>query len=151
VNLNNRHNAAFTPTDSGPDPYVENILRDAVQNNNFRAAVWTGNNLQTVLMSIKPGEDIGLEVHPDVDQMLYILQGRAKTMMGPSKETLDFEAPVEPGYAIFVPAGTWHNIINTGRMPLKLFTVYAPPEHPAGTVHKTKADAEAAEGGTPSK
>jgi mannose-6-phosphate isomerase-like protein (cupin superfamily) len=86
-----------------------------------------------------------LEIHPDDDQMIGVEDGTAIVQMGPHKDKLTFRAEVSSGYAIFVPAGTWHNIINTGRRPLKVFSVYAPPHHPFGTIHETKADAEADE------
>lgn len=93
------------------------------------------------------GNDIGLEVHPNVDQFLRIEEGQGLVKMGNSKDNLTFERRVSDNYAIIVPAGTWHNLINTGNTPIKLYTIYAPPEHPYGTVHRTKADAEAAEHG----
>lgn len=127
--------------DYGKQPYVVNIDQAAKQNNTYRTAIWTGEHLQVTLMSINVGEDIGLEVHPDVDQFLRIEDGQGLVQMGDSKDQLDFRAEVYDDYAIMVPAGKWHNLINTGNKPLKLYTIYAPPEHPFGTVHKTKADA----------
>ncbi|WP_066497942.1 cupin domain-containing protein [Abyssisolibacter fermentans] len=131
--------------DYGPDPFVVNIEKATKQNNTFRTALWTGDNLQVTLMSIKPGEDIGLEVHPTVDQFIRIEEGQGIVQMGDSKDKLDFQEEVYDDYAIMIPAGKWHNVINTGNKPLKLYTIYAPPEHPRGTVHETKEDAEAAE------
>lgn len=128
--------------DYGPEPFVIDIEVATKQNNNYRTALWTGNHLQLTLMSIKVGEDIGLEIHPDTDQFLRIEQGQGIVRMGSGKESLSFQKRVFPGYAIFVPAGTWHNVINTGNIPLKLYSIYAPPHHPWGTVHKTKADAQ---------
>jgi len=113
-----------------------------LQNDYFRTALWTGTHLQLTLMSIKPGEDIGLEIHPNTDQFLRIEQGQGVVMMGKDKDNLTFQKRVYDNYAIFVPAGTWHNVINTGRKPLKLYSIYAPPQHPFGTVHVTKQDAE---------
>lgn len=98
-------------------------------------------------MSLNPGEDIGLEIHPNIDQFLRVEQGQGLVRMGQSKDNLNFERRVGNGYAIFVPAGTWHNVINTGIIPLKLYSIYAPPQHPRGTVFWTKADAAAAEHG----
>lgn len=132
-------------TDFGPEPFVVNIEEAAKQNNNFRTALWTGNNLQVTLMSINPGEDIGLEVHPTVDQFIRIEQGGGLVKMGDSKYRLDYQRRIYDNFAIMIPAGKWHNVINTGSKPLKLYTIYAPPEHPRGTVHKTKADAQATE------
>ncbi len=131
--------------DYGPEPFVVNIEDATKQNNNFRTALWTGDNLQVTLMSIKPGEDIGLELHPDVDQFIRIEEGQGLVKMGDSKNKLDFEEKVYDDYAIMIPAGKWHNLINTGMTPLKLYSIYAPPEHPRGTIHKTKEDAEADE------
>lgn len=135
----------YTPRDTGPFPNVVSIRTEALRNDNFRAAVWTGEHLQVTVMSLMPDEDIGLEIHPDTDQFIYIVQGRGVVMMGESMNNLDLESPVFDGDAIFIPAGTWHNLVNVSRSPLKLFSTYAPPVHPAGTVHPTKADAEAAE------
>lgn len=129
--------------DYGPEPFVVNIDKATKQNNNFRTALWTGSHLQLTLMSIKAGEDIGVEVHPDNDQFLRIEQGQGIVMMGSSKENLNLQRNVSKDYAIFVPAGTWHNVINKGNIPLKLYSIYAPPKHPRGTVHVTKADAAA--------
>ena len=131
--------------DYGPHPFTININDAAKQNNTYRTALWTGPNLQVTLMSIGVGEDIGLELHHDVDQFLRIEQGQGIVQMGKNKELLDYTVAISDDSAIFVPKGTWHNVINTGYMPLKLYSIYAPPNHPFGTVHQTKADAEAAE------
>ncbi len=131
--------------DYGPEPFVVNIEAVTKQNNNYRTALWTGNHLQLTLMSIRVDEDIGLEIHPDTDQFLRIEQGQGIVKMGSSKDNLVFQKKVCSGYAILVPAGTWHNVINTGNIPLKIYTIYAPPHHPWGTVQRTKADAQAAE------
>ncbi|POM99040.1 hypothetical protein BJH90_20410 [Bacillus halotolerans] len=127
--------------DYGPKPFV----RATKQNNTFRAALWTGKHFQVTLMSIGIGEDIGLEMHSNVDQFLRIEQGRGIVKMGKSKDNLNFQRNVYDDSAIVIPAGTWHNVINTGNTPLKLYSIYAPPNHPFGTVHATKADAAAAE------
>lgn len=131
--------------DNGPKPYVVNIEEATVQNDTFRTALWTGAQLQLTVMSIQPGDDIGLEVHDDHDQFLRVEQGVGFVQMGPEQDNLDFEANVEDDDAIFVPAGSWHNVTNTGDAPLKVYSIYAPSEHPHGTVHETKVDAEAAE------
>ncbi|GAA0725118.1 cupin domain-containing protein [Clostridium malenominatum] len=131
--------------DYGPKPFVVNINEATKQNNTFRTALWTGEHLQVTLMSINPGEDIGLEIHPHLDQFLRIEEGQGIVKMGNRKDKLDFQRRVSDDFAIMIPAGTWHNIINTGDIPLKLYSIYAPPQHPHGTVHKTKAEAEAAE------
>ena len=131
--------------DYGPEPFVINIDQATKQNDYFRTALWTGSHLQLTLMSIKPGEDIGLEMHPDVDQFIRVEQGKGIAKMGKDKNNLNFQRNVSDGYAIIIPAGTWHNVINTGKIPLKVYSIYAPPNHPKGTVHKTKKDAMAAE------
>ena len=131
--------------DYGPKPFVVNIEEVTKENNTFRTALWTGEHLQLTLMSINVGEDIGLEIHPDNDQFLRIEQGDALLQMGARKDRLDFEQDAHDNFAILVPAGTWHNVINTGNKPLKLYSIYAPPKHPFGTIHRTKAEAEVAE------
>jgi len=128
--------------DYGPDPFVVDIEEATKQNDTFRTALWTGKHLQLTLMSINVGEDIGLEMHHNVDQFIRIEQGQGLVTMGDSKDNLNFRQRVEDDYVIFIPAGKWHNLINTGRVPLKLYSIYAPPEHPHGTVHKTKQEAE---------
>lgn len=132
-------------TDYGPEPFVVNIDIAAEQNKNYRTALWTGEHLQLTLMNIIPGGDIGLEMHPDTDQFIRVEDGVGIIMMGNSKDKLNFQKNINNHYAIFVPAGTWHNLINTGTRPLKLYSIYAPPHHPYGTIHKTKEDAEAIE------
>lgn len=104
-------------------------------------------NLQVTLMSLNVGEEIGLEIHPELDQFLRIEQGQGIVQMGKLKDQLNFVREVKDNDAIMIPAGTWHNLINTGNVPLKLYSIYAPPQHPKGTVHVTKADAMAEERG----
>jgi len=133
--------------DYGPNPFAVNIEEAAKQNNNFRIALWTGKHLQLTLMSINVGEDIGLEIHPELDQFIRIEEGQGIVKMGDRKDRLDFQANVRDNYAFIIPAGKWHNLINTGNIPLKLYSIYAPPQHPHSTVHKTKQDAQAAEEG----
>ena len=128
--------------DYGSNPFVININEASKQNNTYRTALWTGTHLQLTLMSLNPGEDIGLEMHPHVDQFLRVEQGQGLTQMGKSKDNLNFQRQVFDDSAIFIPAGTWHNLTNTGNIPLKLYSIYAPPNHPFGTVHRTKADAK---------
>ena len=115
------------------------------RNDTFRTALWTGEHLQLTLMSIEVGEEIGVEMHPTTDQFLRVEEGQGIVRMGRNENQFDFEEEVSDDYAILVPAGKWHNIINTGDKPLKLYSIYAPPKHPHGTVQKTKADAMAAE------
>ncbi|MCM3584843.1 cupin domain-containing protein [Mesobacillus maritimus] len=131
--------------DYGMTPFVLNINEAAKRNKNYRTTIWTGNHLQVTLMSIKVGESIGLEMHPHLDQFLRIEQGQGIVQMGKHKNQLNFVRKVGDDSAIMVPAGTWHNVTNTGNVPLKLYSIYAPPQHPFGTVHVTKADALAAE------
>lgn len=132
--------------DYGPQPYAVNIHDAALQNTAFRTTIWTGNHLQVTLMSLNIGEDIGLEIHPQVDQFIRIEQGEGLVMMGSRPDYPDYRQIVYNGFAFVIPAGTWHNLINTGSVPLKLYSIYAPPQHPHGTVHATKADAMVAEG-----
>jgi len=132
-------------TDYGPNPFVININEATKQNNTYRTALWTGGHLQATLMSLNPGENIGLEMHPNVDQFLRIEQGQGITEMGKARNHLDFKRAVSDDSAIFIPAGTWHNLTNTGTIPLKLYSIYAPPNHPFRTVHPTKAFAMKAE------
>jgi len=138
-------NGMIELTDYGRQPYVVNINEATKQNNTFRTTLWTGDHLQVAVMSINVGEDIGLEVHPTVDQFLRIEQGQGVVQMGDTKDNLNFMQRVYDDYAIIVPAGKWHNVTNTGNLPLKLYTIYAPPQHSFGTVHRTKAEAMAAE------
>lgn len=131
--------------DFGAGPFVININEATKQNNTFRTALWTGSHLQITLMSIGVGEDIGLEMHPHLDQFLRIEQGTGIVQMGENKTNLSFKRNVYDDSAIVIPAGTWHNLTNTGNIPLKLYSIYAPPNHPFGTVHGTKAEAISAE------
>ena len=128
----------FMSQDYGKQPYVVNIKDLTNGNDNFRTAVWTGQFMQMTLMSILPGDDIGAEVHGDHDQFLRIEQGEARVLMGDSQDDILFEASAGVGFAIFVPAGKWHNVINVGDNSLKLYSIYAPAEHPLGTIHQTK-------------
>ena len=128
--------------DYGPSPFVVNIREAARQNTNFRTTLWTGGHFQITLMTIRVGEDIGLEMHPNVDQFIRVEEGVGIVRMGDSRDRVDFQCKVSDGSAIVIPAGKWHNLINTGYRPLKLYSIYAPPEHPYGTVHVTKQEAE---------
>ena len=134
-----------TVSDYGPNPFVVDIHKAVQHNDTYRTALWTGQHLQLTVMCIPVGDDIGLEVHPHDDQFLYIEDGQGIAQMGDSQHNLYFKQPVYHGCAIFIPAGTWHNVTNTGRGALKLFSIYAPPNHPWGTIHQTKAIAEATE------
>lgn len=128
--------------DHGPKPYVVNIEKDTLDNPDFRVTRWTGSKIQLTLMSIPVGGDIGLEVHDTHDQFLRLEQGKGRVQMGPSKDDLSFDREVNDDWAVFVPAGTWHNITNVGDEPIKLYAIYGPPDHLHGTVHATQVDAE---------
>lgn len=131
--------------DHGANPFVIDIEKATKENTNYRTALWTGSHLQLTLMSIEVGEDIGLEVHQDIDQFLRIEEGKGLVQMGDSEDHLDFEKQVEDDDVVLVPAGKWHNIKNTADKPLKVYSIYAPAEHPHGTIHETRADGMAAE------
>ena len=128
--------------DYGCEPLVFPIHHATQMNENFRTTLWTGRDLQLTLMSIPVCGDIGVEMHNDVDQFIRVVNGKAKVYMGCSRNNLQEKACVDGHYAILIPAGTWHNIINVGKCPLKLYSLYAPPQHPSGTIHPTKEDAE---------
>ncbi|NLM31454.1 MAG: cupin domain-containing protein [Acholeplasmataceae bacterium] len=135
------HRPAMTIRDYGKMPFVVDIEDITKRNTNFRTALWTGNFLQLTLMSIGVGENIGWEMHPDVDQFLRVEEGRGVIVMGKAEGAADFQENVEDDSVIIIPAGMWHNLYNTGREPLKLYSIYAPPNHPFGTTHPTKKDA----------
>ncbi len=137
----NRANILYIK-DYGPEPFVINISEATDQNDNFRTALWTGEHLQVTLMSIDIGDSIGLELHSDTDQFIRIEEGMGLVQMGDNKDSFNFERRVGEDSAIIIPAGKWHNITNIGKEPLKLYSIYAPPHHPKGTVQKTKADEE---------
>ena len=118
--------------------YVVGIKKAAKDNDFFRKVLFTGTKSQLVLMSLRPGEEIGAEVHK-VDQVLYVVDGEGSVVLG------GVDKEFVKGEIVFVPAGVRHNVINTGVEPMKLFTIYAPPQHAPGTVHRTKAVAEEAE------
>ena len=128
--------------DYGDEPFIFNIHHATEMNENFRTTLWTGRDMQLTLMRIPVHGDIGIEMHDDVDQFIRIESGRAKVYMGCCRNNLQEQACVDGNYAIIIPAGTWHNIVNVGNRPLKLYSLYAPSKHPFGTVHQTKADAE---------
>lgn len=132
-----------TPEDKGPEPFVVDIEAATLANENYRTTLWTGSNLQLTVMHIEPGHDIGLEIHEHGDQFLRVEAGRARVQMGPAEDDLPFDRQVEDDWVILVPAGSWHNVTNVGDTPLKLYVLYAPPEHAHGTVHPTAADAAA--------
>ncbi|HSL45474.1 MAG TPA: cupin domain-containing protein [Anaerolineales bacterium] len=120
--------------------YHTDIEKKSLENDYFREVLFTGPHSQLVVMALNPGEDIGQETHPDTDQFIRVEAGQGKAILdGQEYELAD-------GSALVIPAGTEHNVINTSSTePLKLYTVYTPPEHPDGTIHKTKAEADAYE------
>jgi mannose-6-phosphate isomerase-like protein (cupin superfamily) len=120
--------------------YVTNIEKKSLENKYFREVLFTGPHSQLVVMSIAPGEDIGMEIHNNVDQFIRIEAGTGRAVLNGKEYNL------EDGSAVVVPAGTEHNIINSSKSePLKLYTIYSPPNHPHGTIHKDKAEALAYE------
>ena len=127
--------------DYGCEPFIFNINHAANMNENFRTTVWTGRDLQLTLMSIPAHSDIGIEMHNNVDQFIRVESGIAKVYIGTCRDNLKEQARVDENDAILIPAGTWHNIVNVVNRPLKLYSLYAPPQHPMGTVHHTKEDA----------
>ena len=132
-------------SDHGKKPYVVDIEELTENNDNFRTAVWTGEQLQMTLMSIEVGGDIGLEIHSENDQFLRVEAGVAKVQMGETKDNLIFKAIAKEDYGIFIPKGMWHNVTNINNEPLKLYSIYAPVHHKPGTVHQTRAEADAVE------
>ena len=116
--------------------FVKNIEEISVKNEYFRQVLYTAKNCQLVIMALKPGEDIGMEVHK-LDQFFRVEKGSGHAILDGVRKA------IKTGFAVLVPAGTQHNIINTGRVPLKLYTLYAPPNHRDGVVHHTRAAAEA--------
>ncbi len=128
--------------DLGPNATVIPLSASAQNNRNFRTVLWTGCHLQLTVMSLAKGEEIGWEQHPDTDQLLRIESGESVVEMGCCRGKCEQKKTLQAGDAILVPAGTWHNVRNTGCCPLRLSSVYAPAQHPRGTIHRTKADAE---------
>lgn len=125
--------------------WVADVERATLDNTNFRTVLFTGEHTQLTVMAIEPGGEIGWEAHGHIDQFLRVEQGRARVEFGATEDAVDETHEVSDDWAIIVPAGTWHNVVNTGDEPLKLYSLYSPPEHPDGTVHVTKAEADAAE------
>lgn len=138
-------NSKYNIKDHGSKPLIMNIDGLSKQNPYYRISLWTGEYLQVTLMSIPLHKDIGLEMHSDFDQFIRIEDGCALIMMGRDKGYLNYRQRVSSHHAVVIPAGTWHNIVNIGNVPLKLYSIYAPPQHPFETVHKTKEAAEKGE------
>ena len=121
-------------------------IEEATESNEaFRTVLFTGKHTQLTVMRLGPGEEIGREVHPDIDQFIRVEVGRARVELGPDEETIAETHDLKDDWAVIIPAGTWHNVVNAGDGELKLYSLYSPPEHPDGTVHQTKAEADAAE------
>lgn len=131
--------------DLGPFPVIVDIDKETMENRNFRTVIWTGNHMQITVMSIPKGGDIGKEMHDNVDQFIRVESGCANVFMGKTQNSLKFVGRVNSNYAIVIPAGTWHNVVNASDCPLKVYSIYAPPQHPFGTVHETKIDSDIAE------
>lgn len=125
--------------------WVGDIEEATTANDTFRTVLFTGERLQLTVMSLEPGEEIGVEMHDHLDQFIRIEEGTGRVTFGPSKDEIAETHEVEDDWAVIIPGGTWHNVINTGDGKLKLYSIYTPPEHPDGTVHATKAEADAAE------
>lgn len=134
-------NRFHMPADMGGTPLLINLHTAAQRNTFFRNTLWTGEGLQLTVMSIPQGGEIGVEMHRTLDQMLRVEEGVALVQIGKSEDRLHDERRVGEGCAILVPRGTYHNVRNLGRTPLKLSSVYGPPAHAKGTVHRTAEDA----------
>ena len=127
------------------DGWVGNIEEATLGNTNFRTALFTGTSMQLTVMRLAPGEEIGVEMHDHRDQFIRVEHGRARVTLGPERDRVAETHDLEDDWVVIIPGGTWHNVVNTGDDDLKLYSLYAPPEHPDGTVHVTKADTDAAE------
>ncbi len=137
-NFNNNRNMVLK--DYGDNPLVINLDKAVQQNNNFRLALWTGEHFQITIMCLKAYEEIGFEIHNHLDQMLKVVSGFGMVIMGKDEKGEQKKIKIGPGSAIIVPMGTNHNVVNTSQQPLKLYSIYAPPQHPFGTVQKNKSD-----------
>jgi mannose-6-phosphate isomerase-like protein (cupin superfamily) len=122
---------------SGRAPFRTNILLAVSSNDAYRRVLFTGARTQTVLMTIPTGQDIGVEVHPNVEQLIFVASGQGKAVLD------GVDSPLGPGDLLVVTPGTRHDVVNIGAEPLRIYTVYAPPNHIDGRVHQNKADAEA--------
>lgn len=125
--------------------WTGDIEQLTLDNDTFRTVLFTGGHTQLTVMRLGPGEEIGWEAHPHLDQFLRIEAGRGRVEFGATESAVDETHEVGDGWAVIVPAGLWHNVVNMGDDDVKLYSLYSPPEHPDGTVHKTKADADADE------
>ena len=133
--------------DYGKEPIAFNMEEVTLQNENYRTTLWTGEHFQLTLMSIPAGGgDIGMEVHPHVDQFLRLEAGMGRVEMGPAEDQITFSQVVKADDAIIIPANTWHNVTNIGNEPMKLYSIYSPANHPFDTEEETKQDAIDQEG-----
>lgn len=139
----------MTIEDVGPRPQAFNLEQAARENRNYRTVAWSGCYLQVTLMSIAAGRDIGLEMHSETDQFIRLDAGRGHVQIGPAEDRRTFEADVSDGWCVLVPAGSWHNITNTGDEPMQIYTIYAPAHHRPGKIHRTSSEAAADENDAP--
>ena len=135
-----------TNRDLGNAPYAFDIQSATNSNRDYRAALWTGKHLQLTVMSIPVGSETGVEMHNGLDQFIRVESGSGKVEMGRLRSNMNYTVPLDSRYAVLIPEGTYHNIINTGRVPLKLYSIYTPKAHPFGTVDATKEDSKRHEG-----
>ena len=133
----------MTIKDIGPRPQSFDLEQATRANKNYRTVAWSGRYLQVTLMSVPVGGDIGLEMHPDTDQFLRLDAGRGRVQIGPSKDQLTFDREVSDGWCVLIPAGTWHNVTNSGDEPMQVYAIYAPAHHKPGKIHKTASEATA--------
>ncbi len=127
--------------DFGSEPFVFNVEEYTLQNETYRTSIWTGTHMQMTVMTLQPGEDIGLELHTDIEQFIRVEEGEGVIKMGDSENNLSFERTLSDDFGVFIPAGKWHNLINTSSdKTLKLYSIYSPVEHPHSTVHKNREE-----------
>jgi mannose-6-phosphate isomerase-like protein (cupin superfamily) len=141
----------MTVQDIGPQPQSFDLEHATRKNENYRSVAWSGRYLQVTLMSIPAGGDIGLEMHAETDQFLRLDAGHGLVQMGAAKDQLTFQSEVSNGWCILVPAGTWHNITNTGKEPMQVYAIYAPAHHAPGRIQETASDAAADTGDAPAR
>lgn len=128
--------------DHGPNPFTLDIEEATESNEAFRDTLWTGKFLQMTVMSIPAGGEIGAEIHDDHDQFIRVEAGQGRMMIGASETDLEVDKVITADEAVFIPAGSWHNMVNESDEPVKLYSIYAAPEHEHGTFHETKQDAD---------
>jgi mannose-6-phosphate isomerase-like protein (cupin superfamily) len=136
---------ATTSTTTAIGAWVADIEAATLGNDNFRTVLFTGDHTQLTVMRLRAGEEIGWEAHDHLDQFLRIEEGQGRLDLGRDENTVSERHDVADDWAMIIPAGTWHNVVNTGDGDLRLYSLYSPPEHPDGTVHRTKAEADEAE------